>query len=249
MRIRTVLFDLHHTLTKFHEHPIEIVRRVSKECGIDLDGISDKEIEEAHLKADDWFKVYQIENNVEIHYGDSPDHWIDQNRVMYGALGIDEIADDILLDVERRFKDELLSNEEFTEESIQTIKSLHARGYPIGVATRRYDDPQNLIAKAELSEYISAIQWSGVTGYAKPSPYTLLQVADDIGTNPRLCAYVGNLVNADVTAAQRGQMLPILITWGNPDEAELAPEGTTVRTSPLELLEIFHGPDIAVDID
>jgi HAD superfamily hydrolase (TIGR01549 family) len=248
MRIRTILFDLHHTLTRFHEHPIEIVRRVSKECGIGLDDISDREMEEAQLKADDWFKAYQIENDVEIHYGDSPEHWIEQNRVMYEALGIDGIADGILLDVERRFKNELLRKEEFTEESIQTIKSLHERGYPIGVATRRYDDPQSLIARAELSEYISAIQWSGVIGYAKPSPYTLLQVAEDIGKNPRLCAYVGNLVNADVTAAQRGQMLPIPITWGNPDEVDLAPERTIVRTSLIELLEIFHGPDIAVDI-
>ncbi|MFX0053659.1 MAG: HAD family hydrolase [Promethearchaeota archaeon] len=248
MRIRAILFDLHHTLTKFHEDPIEVVRRVSNDCGVDLSGFSDMELEEAHLKADDWFKRYQIENNVELHYGDSPEHWIDQNRVMYEALGIEGIADDILLDVERRFKDELLSKEEFTEESIQTIRSLHERGYPIGVATRRYDDPQYLIAKAELSEYVSAIHWSGVIGYAKPSPYTLLQVADDIGTNPKLCAYVGNLVNADVTAAQRGQMLPILITWANPGEAGLAPEGTIVRTSPIELLEIFHGPSIAVEI-
>lgn len=248
MGIRAILFDLHHTLTKFREHPFEVVRRVSKDCGVDLSGFSEMELEEAHLKADDWFKRYQIENNVELHYGDSPEHWIDQNRVMYEALGIEGITDDTLLDVERRYKNELLSTEEFTDESIQTIKSLHARGYPIGVATRRYDDPHNLIAKVELSEYISAIQWSGVIGYAKPSPYTLLQVAEEIGINPKLCAYVGNLVNADVTAAHRGQMLPILITWANPDEADLAPEGTIVRTSPLELLEIFHGPDSGVDI-
>ena len=248
MRIRAILFDLHHTLTKFHEHPIEVVRRVSKDCGVNLDGSSDRELEEAFLKADEWFKRYQIENDVELHYGDSPEHWIEPNRAMYDALGIYGIADDILYDVERRYKNELLSTEEFTDESIQTIKSLHARGYPIGVATRRYDDPQYLIAKAELSEYISAIQWSGVIGYAKPSPYTLLQVAEEIGTNPKSCAYVGNLVNADVTAAQRGQMLPILITWANPDEADLAPEGTIVRASPLELLEIFHGPDSGVDI-
>ena len=183
MRIRAILFDLHHTLTKFDEHPIEVVRRVSKECGVDLDGVSDKEMEDAHLKADEWFKRHQIENNVELHYGDSPDHWIEQNRVMYEALGIDGIADDVLLEVEKRFKDELLSKEEFTHDSKQVIKTLHARGYPIGVATRRYDDPQYLIAKAELSEYISAIQWSGVIGYAKPSPYTLLQAAENIGTN------------------------------------------------------------------
>ena len=247
MIIKAILFDLHHTLTKFNEHPFEIVRRVSKECGIDLSSSSDREIEEAYLKADDWFKRHQIENNVELHYGNSPKHWIDQNRVMYEALGIDRIADDILLEVERCFKNELLNKEEFTDESIQTVKSLHARGYPIGIVTRRYDDPQYLIANAGLSEYISAIQWSGVIGYAKPSPYTLLQGAEDIGTNPKLCAYVGNLVNTDITAAQRAQMLPILITWANPDEADLAPEGIIVRTSPLELLEIFQGPDIEID--
>ncbi|MHA2002860.1 MAG: HAD family hydrolase [Candidatus Thorarchaeota archaeon] len=248
MRIRAILFDLHHTLTKFHEHPIDVVRRVSKECGVDIHSFSNEEMEEAHLSADKWFKRFQIESNVDSHHGGSPDHWIEQNRIMYEALGLDGIADDILLEVEQRFKDELLGKEEFTEDSKKTIKSLHARGYPIGIVTRRFDDPQFLIAKAKLSKYISAIQWSGIIGYAKPSPYTLLQAADDLGMNPKLCAYVGNLVDADITASQRAQMLPILLTWANPDQVDLAPEGTIIKSSPLELLNMFKGPDTPVEL-
>ncbi|MHA1938653.1 MAG: hypothetical protein ACW97O_10635, partial [Candidatus Thorarchaeota archaeon] len=59
-----------------------------------------------------------------------------------------------------------------------------------------------------------------------------LQAADDIGVNPKLCAYVGNLVDADVVASKRAQMLPILLAWANPDQADLAPEGTLIRSFP-----------------
>jgi HAD superfamily hydrolase (TIGR01549 family) len=248
MRIRAILFDLHQTLTIFQEHPVDIVPRISKGCGVDISSFSDKEREEAYLSAEEWFKRYQIECNVGIHYGGLPEHWVEPNRRMYEALGLNQIADDILLKVEEIFKEELLANEKFTEDSKQTIKDLHSRGYPIGVVTRRYDDPRALLARANLSEYISTIQWSGVIGYAKPSPYTLLAAAEDLGINPKSCAYVGNWVDADIIAAQRAQMFPILLTWANPEEAELAPEGTTVRTSPLELLNIFQAPDIPVEI-
>ncbi len=248
MSIRAILFDLHHTLTKFRENPIDVVRRISKDCGIDLSQYTDEEMDAAHLAADVWFKQFQIENNVDPHYGSMPEHWIIPNRMMFKALGLDGIDDSNLLKIEQSFRTEFLKMEDFTDAAKQTVKTLYERGYLIGIVTRRYDDPKFLIAKGNMSEYFSTVHWSAILGYAKPSPYLLLQAADDIGVNPKLCAYVGNLVDADVVASQRAQMQPILLTWANPDQAELAPEETIVRSSPFELLDIFHGPNISMEL-
>jgi HAD superfamily hydrolase (TIGR01549 family) len=248
MKIQAILFDLHHTLTKFREDPIDVVRRISKDCGIDLSQYSEVEIDKAFLEADEWFKQFQIESNVDPHYGGVPEHWIGPNRMMFETLGLDGIDETILLEIEQCFKGKLLEMEDFTDAAKHTVKTLHERGYPIGIVTRRYDDPQFLIAKAKMSKNFSTVHWSAIVGYSKPSPYSLLQAADDIGVNPKLCAYVGNLVDADVVASKRAQMLPILLTWANPDQADLAPEGTLIRSSPLELLNIFHGPNMPVEV-
>jgi phosphoglycolate phosphatase-like HAD superfamily hydrolase len=78
-----------------------------------------------------------------------------------------------------------------------------------------------------------------VPGYTKPNPYLLIQAAMELGVNPRLCAYVGNLVDLDVIAAIRADMLPILTTWANPEETDKAPEQAIVVESLQELLELF----------
>ncbi|TXT55221.1 MAG: hypothetical protein BAJATHORv1_40131 [Candidatus Thorarchaeota archaeon] len=49
----------------------------------------------------------------------------------------------------------------------------------------------------------------------------------------------GNYVSADVEAAIRADMTPILVTWANSEEKEKAPEGTIILNSPSELLPIL----------
>lgn len=248
MRIRAILFDLHETLTKFEEHPKDIFRRVSDECGIKISQFTESERDEAFLVADEWFKSFQIESNVGPLYGSQPQHWIEWNRIMFEELGLADIDETTLMRIERNFKDELLALEGFTDAAIKTVKLLHERGYPMGIVTRRYDNPNFLVSKFKLNKYFSTIHWSGIHGYEKPSPFSLLQAAEEISVNPKLCAYVGNDLTVDVAAAQRAQMLPVLLKWAKPEEASLAPEGVIIRTSPLELLDMFHSPDILLDI-
>ena len=96
-----------------------------------------------------------------------------------------------------------------------------------------------LLKREGIVDLISAVTWSGVPGYAKPSPYTLLEAAEIMGINPRLCAYVGNLVEVDVKAAQRAGMQSILLTWGNPGERSKAEKQITIKKNPLEILDMF----------
>ena len=45
----------------------------------------------------------------------------------------------------------------------------------------------------------------------------------------------------DVGAAIRAYMVPILVTWADPKDAEKAPKYTIVIESLLELLDMFKG--------
>ncbi|MFW9933801.1 MAG: hypothetical protein ACFFDR_14285, partial [Candidatus Thorarchaeota archaeon] len=55
--------------------------------------------------------------------------------------------------------------------------------------------------------------------------------------NPHHCFFVGNYVNADVEAAIRCEMQPVLLTWANPDEAEKAPDSCIVLDKPFDLVK------------
>ena len=123
-----------------------------------------------------------------------------------------------------------------------TLEELHRRGYVLGICTRRPDNPEQQLKEWGIHHLLSTSHYTAVPGYAKPSPYTLLKAADDIKINPRLCAYVGNYVDADVGASLSAEMLPILVVWSDPKEKDLAPESVVIIDRINELLDLFQGP-------
>jgi FMN phosphatase YigB (HAD superfamily) len=209
--------------------------------GIDVTSASDTDLQTAFGEADRFLAEYQIRNNVGPHWGSQPEHWIEADLRMYQFLGLDDIDRKTLLKIENAFKYEILETDyEFLhEDSHHLLTQLKKRGYKLGICTRRHDDPSGLLKREGIVDLISAVTWSGVPGYAKPSPYTLLEAAEIMGINPRLCAYVGNLVEVDVRAAQRAGMQSILLTWGNPGERCKAEKQVTIKKNPLEILDMF----------
>ena len=67
----------------------------------------------------------------------------------------------------------------------------------------------------------------------------LLQVAEMLDLTHESCAYVGNMVEADVVAAKRAGMVPILVVARNPEEREKAPSNTIVIEELSYLLLLF----------
>jgi phosphoglycolate phosphatase-like HAD superfamily hydrolase len=247
MLIQAILFDLHHTLTKTKTGPWALYREIATDSGIDLSTYSDEEIGKAFLGQDEWFKANQIERNVGSKYGGLPEHWLEADRRALAELGLSELDDELILRAERAWHEVTASKgsdwEFVTPEAKEAVLELKKRGYLLGICTRRHVSPMPLLEREDLANVFDAVEWSGVPGYAKPSPFTLLRAADEIKTNPRAIAYIGNLVNADIEASVRAEMLPVLLTWANPEEASKAPEETVIVDSPLDLLEIFTGPD------
>ncbi|MCK4565851.1 MAG: HAD family hydrolase [Candidatus Thorarchaeota archaeon] len=240
--IRAILFDLHHTITKTRVDMVTLTREAAESAGIPFKQFSNKQLARAIKKVDTWMKEYQVQNGVDIHWGGEVEHWLEINRVLADNLGLDNIQDESLLDMERHLRDTMATNwESLVEGAKETLEELHRRGYILGICTRRHDDPEKLLKEWGIDHLLSTVHYSGVPGYAKPSPFTLLKAAEDIGINPRSCAYVGNYVDADVGASVSAEMLPILTVWSDPKEKELAPDGTIVIDKIKELLNLFEG--------
>ncbi len=245
MRIRAIFFDLHHTLTKTQTSPWELYRKIATDNGIDLGRYTIEEIGNAFRKQDEWFRIHQIDKNVDPKWGGQPEHWLEADRLALAELGFLDLKDELVLKIEQAWLEATASRnsdwEFITPEAKKAVLELKERGYVLGVCTRRHISPIPLLEREGLVDAFDVIEWSGVPGYAKPSPFTLFSAADAINTNPKAIAYIGNCVNADIEAATRAEMLPVLLTWANPEEARNAPKGTLVCESPLDLLEIFTG--------
>lgn len=238
-KIKAIFFDMHKTITDVDEGFIALTRKVAHSVGIDLTRFSDKELSVASESFDDWFSHYQIEQDVDIHFGNEAEHWIEANRIMFESLGFEGLSDEFLVSIEMEWKELLKTWESLKPDVKSTFFELIRRGYQLGICTRRPDDPTNLLRDWEILEFLSTVQWTSVPGYAKPHPYTLILAADEIGVNPIRCAFVGNSVDADVVAAQRAGMLPILTTWADSEEAKKAPEGTRIIGEISDLLHAF----------
>ena len=242
-KIRGIFFDMHHTLTKTRIGFLGLIREAAQEVGIDLGHVSDEQLSDSQAKMNTWIKNYQIEKDVDIHWGANSEQWVDANREFLRDLGIDNVIDQTLIEFECAWKEITKSNwESLVDDAKEVLEELHRRGYILGICTRRHDNPQILLEQWGIRNLFACVLWTAVPGYAKPSPYTLIQAAYETSINPRLCAYVGNTVDADVGAAANAEMLPILTTWAIPKESDLALEQAIVIDSLSELLEIFLGP-------
>ncbi|MFW9943547.1 MAG: HAD family hydrolase [Candidatus Sifarchaeia archaeon] len=250
MRHQAILFDLHHTLTNLKESLPSLFRKVSEEFGMNLSGFEDGEINDAFQKATPWIEEHQVKENVPPSWGQRPEDWVQADRMVFEELGFRNLSDSLLIRIEDRWKHFTRDTdyEFFPNDSTKAVHELHQRGYKLGICTRRHDNPQGLIVRNNLQDIFKVVEWSGVPGYAKPSAYTLLKASQRLGVNPRLSAFVGNYVGADIKAALRAEMLPVLLTWATPWEGKKAPEAAIVLESPLDLLEVFERPENPVRV-
>lgn len=239
MYVRALLFDLHHTLTEVKESPYSLIIKIMERNRLDVRDITTDDVAHAFLVADAELKEFQLRTNVSPQWGTHAEEWVPFVKTLLRALELEVPPDEDVLRLEREFKYETCATdwESFTDNARDAIASLSQLNYPMGICTRRNDNPESLLVREGMSEYFKTVQWSGVIGYAKPSPFTLLEAARELQVNPQHCMYIGNYVGADVEAALRCDMKPILLTWANPYEAEKAPEGTMVFDMPTDFVK------------
>jgi phosphoglycolate phosphatase-like HAD superfamily hydrolase len=242
-RVRAILFDIGGTITDTSRGILDVHREAGQSAGFDMSKISDEQLQDTHTFVEEHLDNYMKENDVDIHWGENPDDWLEVNREYMEALGFKEISNEQLRVLESYWKDTLTTGWEILADGVkETLEELHRRGYILGICTRRFDNPEQVLKDLEIYQLISTIQYTAVPGYAKPSPYSLLMAADEIRINPIFCTYVGNMVDVDVEASIRAEMLPILTVWQDKRQKDFVPDDMIVIDNIEELLEIFTGP-------
>ena len=238
--ITGIIFDLGGTL----------YRPVSDMCGLTRDFLSDvglgekqdfpdEAIMEAIKEPDEWLTQFMFENDVDIHWQPKHEHWIEYDRMLLTSLGIKARAD-VVLDYQKHWDSfHEIASPELMEGCIEGLEELKKRGFKLGIASNRFTDPTRHLENSGILHLFDAVEYTNVPGYRKPSPYMLLKVAAAFGTNPHKCAYVGNIVEYDVVSATRAGMIPVLLTWCDPQEEDKISSDTVVIEHIKDLMEIL----------
>jgi len=238
--ITGIIFDLGGTLYRPVTDMCGLTRDFLSEGGHgSLEDFSNEAIIAATMEPDEWLDNYMIENDVGIHWKPETEHWIEYDRRLLAALGIENI-EDIVIDYQAqwdRFHE--VASPELMPGCKECLEELKNRGYKLAVASNRFTDPVPKLQDSGIHHLFEAFEYTNVPGYRKPSPYILLKVASLLGTNPHRCVYVGNIVKYDVVAATNAGMIPVLLTWVDPEEKDKITSDTVVIEHIADLLEIL----------
>jgi HAD superfamily hydrolase (TIGR01549 family) len=239
--INAILFDLGGTL---YRKPIDLgdmARQFLEEIGLsEYNQYSDDELTKVRMiRADKWLDEYMLDNNVGVHWSPSYEIWIEYDKLFLIDLGANGNIDHLAKEYQNRwdnlpptFRSQLLDGVR------PTLNELHSRGYELAIASNRFVNPIPRLKRDSLLHLFDAVEWTNVPGYRKPSPYMLIKAAANLEVNPSRCAYVGNMTEFDILAAQNAGMVPILLTWGYPINNPISSDTILVEHI-SELLEII----------
>lgn len=237
-----IIFDMGGTLYDVRRESVVMVRLFLRELGLSkFNHLSDEQIEQLMQPADAWFDRTVVERDAGAHWLPKAEDWVEYDRRLLTELGVKQDLDSKARECERKWAAvpvEKRSN--LLEGCRPVLEELKSRGYRLGIASNRHNDPSARLAYDGLSAFFGAVEYSCVPGYKKPSPYMLVQAATALRVNPRKCVYVGDSIKYDVEAATRAEMTPVLLVWCNPEEGMKASAGTTVIHHIRELVEVFR---------
>jgi HAD superfamily hydrolase (TIGR01549 family) len=239
--IQALIFDLGGTLYKPESDLCGLTRQFMNDIrATDLTEHTDSHIISALEQPTEWLRNYMVENNVPPEWQPTTEIWIEYDKLLLSALGVTENLDNVATAYQIKWDEFFTDSQPTLLSGVKSVlETLHNRGFKLGIASNRYTDPTRLLKEDSIYHLFNAVEYTNVPGYAKPSPYMLLRVADKCGLNPRKCAYVGNIVDNDIVAAQRAGMIPVLLSWCDPEEVEKIKIDTIVIEDISELLEIL----------
>lgn len=240
--VKAAIFDLGSTIYRTTRHLGDVHREFLVKIGLEKYAeLSDPQLEGAQSRGpDSWLNGRMLMNNVDIYWEPSREDWLEYDRRLLEEIGVTGSLGELVEEYQQKW-DRYLSKSGYVllDGCKETLETLLERGYKLGIASNRFGNPRPFLEEDSILSLFDSIEYTNVPGYKKPSPFMLLKVADDLGVNPRRCVYVGNYVEYDVEAAIRAEMIPILITWCNPEERENAPPETVIIDHMRELLNLL----------
>ena len=163
-------------------------------------------------------------------------------RAMPEALRADEeLVSRVLADYDRLYGTVYLHTDRTYDGICETVRSLHDEmGLKIAVLSNK----QDLFVKNLAGQLLPAGCFEAAQGVihgkpAKPDPYLVGLVAEEMGVSPAECVMVGDS-DVDVRTAANAGMTHVGVSWGYRDEAFLRERGAQrIAATPAQLLEII----------
>jgi putative hydrolase of the HAD superfamily len=110
--------------------------------------------------------------------------------------------------------------------ALETLTTLKARGYPIGLISMCAPDTPALWRASELAPFVDVEVFSSEVGLRKPDPAIYRYACEKLDVDPRACLFCGDGSYGELTGAAAVGMTPYLIA--DPTvvvEEQLRPEG------------------------
>ena len=239
--IRALIFDFGGTLYDSSFQLVDTTRRFLDEVGLyQHRKLTDSEMLELFSNGPDkWLDEYMLKNDVDMHWKPSNKEWLEYGRRVLHSLGVTKNVDEIATEVQKKWdaiEEGMFAN--LIDGCKETLEELQNQGYKLSIASNRFDDPSRYFERDRISHLFEVVEYTNVPGYKKPAPYMLIVAAAKMGVNPINCAYVGNMVQFDVAAAKNADMMPILLTWIDKEQADNATPEIIVIDHIRELLQI-----------
>ncbi|MHA2192819.1 MAG: HAD family hydrolase [Candidatus Thorarchaeota archaeon] len=228
--VKGIIFDLDDTLYRSDVWVSNLTRVWLKEIGLDeLATCSDEELGQAFQVARTWLNEFMLAEGVQSRWSPSHDLWVEYGKRILSSLGVTEELDRLASEMTEKWEATVVPWQSTLIPSCkQVLEELHSRGYRLGLASNRWENPSGILKRDSIFDLFAAVEHSMVPGYKKPSPYMMR------------CVFIGDFIELDVEAARRAQMTPILITWERPDEAKKASQDLLVIDHIEALLDMFR---------
>ncbi len=244
--IKAIVFDMGGTLYDTPREIVNMTRFILSELGLDqFSDLSDSQILQITKRIDNMFDSRLERNNADPYWLPSFDDSVEYDKLILEKLGVEGDLVRMATRAHQAWEKAYSETKPNFIESCRThLETLHQRGYRLGIASNRRNDPIPHLESAGIRHLFDVIEYSCVPGYRKPSPFMLLQAAAKLGVNPRRCAYVGDKVEYDVVAAKRAEFLPILIIWCDPKERMNVLDDVVVIEHINKMIEMFRGAGV-----
>lgn len=162
-------------------------------------------------------------------------------RLVEHAVPPDATArvDELVLAFRDRYYAHLLDETRAYRGVPELLRELAHRGVTTAVLSNKPHEATVAIARALFPHHrFAVVRGHQADAPRKPDPATALAIAQDVGTRPDRCAFVGDTA-IDMETAKEAGMIPIGVLWGFRDAEELRENGAReLLARPADLLKL-----------
>jgi phosphoglycolate phosphatase len=155
-----------------------------------------------------------------------------------------ELFEPIMADYRVRYADAMTRQTRVYPGIEPMLLALQRRRLKLAVLSNKPDLPTNRLVQHFFPRTFDVVMGERMGAPRKPDPQITLEILAQLGLRPGECAFVGD-TRIDMETAIAARMLPVGVTWGFRDEAELRKYGAqVVLKNASELIErLTFAPD------